>query len=120
MLKHYACTECGHPVSLPLSESIKTVTCPRCGDVSMIHDGNVRRIYPALHMHPIDHVGELAAVSKWMPTRSRPVRPGWYDCRFRTTEPHVLRLQWDGKHWYSAANERVDTRQFLSWRGMLA
>ena len=124
MQQTYCCSECSTHVQLPLSPKIKTVTCPRCGDVSMLTDGVRRRFYPALHMTPFPHphiASEDDIVSAWMPTHTRPVAIGMYECRFRTTEPHVLLLKWDGiKFVDGTMDTRVAMRDFLTWRGVLA
>jgi hypothetical protein len=122
MSNTFQCSECGTTVRLPISPSIKTVTCARCGDVSMLTDGVRRRFYPALHMHPMTSLTPgpelLEAVSIWMPTHTRPIIPGIYECRFRTFD-EVLPLQWDGMK-FVAAGQRVRMHDFLTWRGVLA
>ena len=97
------CTECGTRITLPSSPKITTVTCNRCGDVSMRGDGDSwRRMYPALHMYPFHCLmpqgieSPEAVVSRWMPTHTRPVTPGTYQCRFRTTGEAIFSLHWDG------------------------
>jgi hypothetical protein len=121
MQSSYQCSECCTQVSLPVSPTIKTVTCHRCGDVSTLTDGERRRFYPALHMQPMSalRVNELPVVSAWMPTNTRPVVPGTYECRFRPTGDAVLRLDWDGMK-FVAAGIRVRMHDFLTWRGVLA
>lgn len=118
MQSHFQCSECCASVRLPLSPAIKSVTCPRCGDVSFIRDdGSVRRVYPALHMRPNGTPDGVP--SKWMSAKHRPVVPGAYDCRFRTTEPVILFLHWDG-HVFRSEGLRVQCSELLAWRGVLA
>jgi hypothetical protein len=51
----------------------------------------------------------------------RPVVPGIYECRFRTTGDHVLSLYWDGRALRtSPEGKRVVTSDLLAWRGWLA
>jgi len=121
MNNSFPCSECGATVRLPYSPKITTVACGRCGDVSMITDGKVRRMYPALHMQPMS-VNEPLVVSAWMPTRTRPVAPGEYQCRFRTTGDAILPLYWDGVCFRALDNvgSRVKMGDFLTWRGVLA
>ena len=109
------CSECGTTVALP--SSVKTVTCRRCGEVYFVNDGEEpRRFYPSFKMYPFEHDG---IESKWMPTFTRPLRTGTYQCRFRNTEPNVIDLYWDG--WcFRALGLRVRMTEFLTWRGMLA
>lgn len=118
MQQQYTCAECGASNHLP--SVVKTVTCHRCGDVCFVTSGVVTRAYPSLHMKPIDYVPAdgCSAVSKWMPTQSRPVEPGTYECRFRSTEPHVLRLHWNGIA-FLHGGKRVNLSAFLTWRGVL-
>lgn len=118
MRHEYVCAECGASNHLPLV--VKTVTCHRCGDVCLVTDGKLTRFYPSLHMMPIDYVpaDSCYAVSKWMPTHTRPVASGVYECRFRHIEPTVLRLWWNGVA-FLHAGKRVDMTQFLTWRGVL-
>lgn len=120
MSESFQCSECCATVKLPISSKIKTVTCARCGDVSLLTDGERRRFYPALHMQPLIAALQPDTVySAWMPPHTRPVIPGAYECRFRTTEPHTLALQWDGVK-FTAAGRRVAMGDFLTWRGVLA
>jgi hypothetical protein len=117
----FKCTECGAVVNIPLK--LKSVTCPDCGDGSFVNDGAVRRMYPGLHMYPVDHAHSHGAdypPSKWMLPWTRPVIPGNYDVRFRHTEPAVLRLRWNGACFVTAEGQRVQMTQFLTWRGALA
>ena len=115
----FQCSECCAIVRLPLSPTIRSVTCPRCGDVSMITDGRVRRVYPALHMRPIGTPDGV--VSKWMDGRVRPVAAGMYECRFRHLEPAVLPLYWDGACFREGiGGRRVQCVGLLAWRGWLA
>lgn len=119
MRSRFSCTECSADVIVPLK--VTTVSCRRCGDVSFVNDGAPRRYYPALSMYPIDHQSDCSAVSKWMLPWTRPIRAGVYDCRFRHTEPHVIRLRWNGAGFVVPdTGERVSMRYFLTWRGMLA
>lgn len=120
MLKSYRCCECGTSVIVP--KVVSTVTCQRCGDVSFVTDGIVRRMYPALHMYPVTHQlpDPQYPFSKWMPTGTRPVVSGLYHARFRHTEPHVLTLQWTGCKFVDSSGTRVAMSQFLTWRGVLA
>ena len=84
------------------------------------NDDGWRRMYPALHMFPLTNLRDPnPTYSKWMPTRTRPVFHGEYDVRFRHTEPAVLRLMWDGRRWHSG-EQPVDSRNLLTWRGVLA
>lgn len=117
----YKCTECGAAVRIPVV--VTTVSCKRCGDTLFVNDGPVRRVYPALHMLPIDtkHTnGPEYPPSKWMLPWTRPVVNGWYDCRFRNTEPHVLRLWWNGRTFTTGKGEPVNCSFLLTWRGLLA
>lgn len=117
MQTEFACDECRTRISIP--RTVSTVTCRRCGETYFSE--SQRKFYPELSMYPITITGEFAAVSKWMPTHTRPVRPGIYECRFRTTEPHVLRLNWTGIRFVTVDDgQAVSLRDFLSWRGMLA
>lgn len=114
----YQCAECGATNDLPLT--VRTITCQFCGDVCFVTDGKVSRMYPSLHMLPADTPRDPDyPLSKWMPTQTRPVLPGWYDCRFRTTGDCVLRLWWNGM-WFAASGKRVVMDEFLTWRGVLA
>lgn len=120
-MRTFQCTECGVAVTIPLK--VKTVSCRRCGDVSFVNEGNVRRVYPALHMYPVDTKhdhGSDYPLSIWMLPWTRPVRQGFYDCRFRHTEPNVIRLWWNGVSFTTADGQRVSMTQFLTWRGLLA
>ena len=120
MRSRYECAECGALTFLPLTA--RTVTCHRCGDVCFVTAGAVQRMYPALHMRPIDHPHGLGAdypPSKWMPTHTRPVAAGMYECRFRHIEPEVVRLYWNG--WRMQHDGvPVDMSNFLTWRGVLS
>jgi hypothetical protein len=122
MLKSYKCCECSTSVVVP--KIVSTVSCPRCGDVSFVTDGNVRRMYPALHMRPVTHPLPDAnyPLSIWMPTRTRPIEAGLYHVRFRHTEPHAIPLHWNGYAFVAPDDysKRIDTREFLTWRGVLA
>lgn len=124
MIDYYECGECRTQTALPLRRSgIKTVTCRRCGDVRFVNDGKLgERMYPSLHMLPVDHIPHdgCGALSKWMPTHTRPVVVGDYHVRFRHLDPSVLIARWDGKHFVAAAGQRVSMTNFLTWRGLLA
>jgi hypothetical protein len=120
MSRYFQCAECGVAVQIP--RGLKTVRCRRCGDSSFITDGVPRRMYPALHMHPVnyDHGLKDYPSSIWMQTHTRPVRPGIYECRFRHTEPNVIPLLWNGVSFVvPSTGERVVMTQFLTWRGCL-
>lgn len=110
------CTECG--IRLDVPRKVATVTCPRCGCVFWTESGN--KFYPALSMHPVTHVAEHYALSKWMPTGTRPVVVGAYDVRFRHTEPATIVLWWNGMRFVALDGRRVDETQLLTWRGVLA
>lgn len=114
-MSNYVCTECGATVRIP--RVVSTVTCQRCGDVSFCDGGVARRMYPALTMCPLGTFGGVE--SKWMPTHTRPVRSGLYECRFRDIEPRVIVLHWNGRH-FTHCGEPVRMRHFLTWRGVLA
>jgi hypothetical protein len=73
--------------------------------------GDVSVISP--EMLPID---VAARTRPWMPSHTRPIIDGWYECRFPELEPRVLRLQWLGRGFYLRGN-LVDSRTLLSWRG---
>ena len=116
MRKTLQCDECRALITLPAT--VKTVSCSRCGETYLVNDGNPpRRLYPALHMYPVTVEG---VESIWMPTQTRPIRHGLYECRFRTTEPHVLRLHWNGRRFLASTGEPVAMGEFLTWRGVLA
>lgn len=120
MHTNFKCCECSAWVNIPYAKSIKTVSCHRCGETYFCNDDlPPRKFYPALSMHPIDTAGGVP--SKWMPTTTRPVRPGNYECRFRSTEPAHVQLYWTGVMFaVPSTKERVQMRDFLSWRGVLA
>lgn len=114
------CLECGRTVAVPLS--VKTVSCPRCGDAYFVNNGPPRRAYPALHMCPVDHAhneGPDYPFSKWMLPHTRPIVPGVYHVRFSCTEPRVLIAHWDGGAFRTADGQRVCMRTFMTWRGIL-
>lgn len=120
-MSSFQCTECGAAVVIPLK--CKTVSCRRCGDVSFVNDGAPRRVYPALHMLPVDHPHEFGPdypLSKWMLSWTRPVTSGNYHVRFRHTEPTVYIARWDGVAFRTPTGERVRMGNFLTWRGLLA
>lgn len=119
MFNTMRCTECSAWVTLPYAKSVNTVSCQRCGTTYFCNmDGPPRKFYPALSMHPIDVQG---VASIWMPTHTRPVKPGDYECRFRNTEPNILLLRWNGAAFVvPETGERVQMIHFLSWRGALA
>jgi hypothetical protein len=122
MSSDFQCSECAAWVNIP--RVLKTVTCRRCGEVYFCNDGEPRKMYPALSMHPMSalRVQELTGVlSKWMPTHTRPLIVGCYECRFRTTEPNVIQLLWNGTRFVvPSTSERVQMQHFLTWRGVLA
>ena len=116
----FRCTECHTNVAVPRA-ALKTATCKRCGEVYLLP--SQQRIYPSLHMRPIDiapPADGCCAVSKWMPTETRPIEQGFYDCRFRHTEPRVFRLYWNGVTFITGKGQRVALHNFLTWRGLLA
>ena len=116
MIDTFMCSECCAQVRLPLSPAIRSVTCARCGDVSFITDGKVRRVYPALHMRPVNTPDGV--VSKWMDSRVRPVAAGMYECRFPQGE---LTLLWDGACFRDVGSYmRVRCATLIAWRGWLA
>ena len=109
-VKPWTCAECSS--SIPrFDPKIEIYRCPRCG---------------ASHFN-----GELMGpsttgmsdaceyVSGWRPHTTRPAFAGAYDCRFRSTEPAVLRLDWDGTDWRHLGLI-VDPVDFLAWRGQWA
>ena len=115
------CNECGSEVAIPLS--LKTTSCKRCGDTYFVNDGPPRRVYPALHMLPVDahhDEGPDYPLSKWMLPGTRPIVPGNYHVRFRHTDPEVFIAHWDGACFRAPNGERVDMRNFMTWRGLLA
>lgn len=116
----FRCTECGASVTVPLT--VKSVSCRRCGDVSFVNDGAVRRVYPTLHMLPVDapRPDSDYPLSKWMLPWTRPVMPGNYHLRFRHTEPQAFVAWWDGVKFTTSDGQRIDMRNFLTWRGLLA
>lgn len=120
-MKSFACCECGTNVVIPIV--VKTVSCRHCGDVYFIGElGNVRRVYPSLHMQPVTHPLPCSnyPLSKWMMPWTRPIRAGIYHCRFRHTEPHIIELMWQGAFFVvPSTGERVDTSHLLTWRGVL-
>jgi hypothetical protein len=116
----FKCAECGVWVTLPYAKSIKTVRCHRCGTAYYCDEpGPPRKFYPALSMFPNNEVVGGPS-SEWMPTHTRPVRPGLYDCRFRHIDPATIELWWDGRHFLTPDGKRVDMSQFLSWSGVYA
>lgn len=114
------CTECGANVAVPLS--LKTVSCTRCGDAYFVIDATMRRMYPMLHMLPVDHPLPCDGypLSKWMMPHTRPIIAGNYHVRFRHTEPEVLIAHWDAVCFRAPNRQRVDMRNFMTWRGLLA
>jgi hypothetical protein len=89
----------------------------------MLTDGERRRFYPALHMGPFHSCVSEASdiVSAWMPTHTRPIIPGIYECKFRTTGDAILPLVWEGMKFIAAHDgRRVAMGDFLTWRGVLA
>ncbi|HEX8586196.1 MAG TPA: hypothetical protein VF680_17520 [Allosphingosinicella sp.] len=100
---------------MSVPRGIASTSCPRCGEVYWTETGN--KFYPALRMYPVTTDG---VVSKWMLTGTRPLMIGEYECRFRHTDPHHIRLWWNGMRFVSLKGEPVDMTHFLSWRGMLA
>jgi len=119
MRNEFRCCECGTLVFLP--STVKTVSCRRCGETYFCNDDKPpRKFYPALSMYPVDTAD--GAVSKWMPSHTRPIKPGAYDVRFRHTEPHILRAWWNGSRFVTMDGEPrpIVMTQFLAWRGMLA
>ena len=126
----FKCTECGAIIRVPTA--VKTVSCRRCGDVNLVTDGQLRRMYPALHMLPVDAPRPTESVpphwymqpeyplSKWMLPWTRPVKPGNYHVRFRHLEPGVFVARWDGVCFRAPDGQRVRMRDFLTWRGLLA
>lgn len=122
MRRTFQCEECRTVGYVP-SGGIKTAICARCGDVYFCDEGRVtRRVYPALHMFPIDVEREPNyPFSKWMPTHTRPIMAGLYHLRFRHTEPNVIVAWWDGHCFRDRRNGvRLVMTQFLTWRGVLA
>lgn len=116
MSSDFKCSECAAWVNIP--RALKTVTCRRCGEVYFCNDGEPRKMYPALSMYPADTDG---VVSKWMPTHTRPVREGLYEARFRNIEPAVVLVVWNGVRFVVPfTGERIQMREFLTWRGVLA
>lgn len=113
----FECVECGTGVRVP---PVATTSCRRCGTVYWTDTRN--KFYPSMSVHPVTYTPAdgLHATGMWMLPWTRPTRAGIYECRFRHTEPHVLRLHWDGKNFVTSQGERVQMTQFLTWRGVLA
>lgn len=118
MQSTYCCVECG--AANCFSPQLKTVSCRKCGDVCFITNSELGgRMYPSLHMYPIDTIECIE--SKWMLPWTRPVRTGIYEVRFRTTEPHVLQAWWNLRDFVTIdTKKRIAMRDFLTWRGVLA
>ena len=109
----FRCRDCGTPVSLPRS-SVSTFSCQRCGEVYWTDSR--KPMYPALRMSPVGTPGGVP--SKWMPTHTRPVRPGIYEVRFRHLGDSVLALSWTGSR-FVREGRPVRTVDLLTWRGWL-
>lgn len=90
------------------------VRCQGCGAVHTTRHGECELIGPA--MLPV--APELR-LGPWRPHSTRPVRVGWYDCRFTDTEPRRLRLWWDGRN-FTHDGQPVLMRTFMGWRGSYA
>lgn len=121
MTTKFQCADCGVWVIIP-SRSIRTVSCRRCGTTYLCNDGGVSKFYPSLSMFPVDTpITPCSCVSMWMLPWTRPIRHGLYDCRFRTIEPNIIRLRWNGAGFVVPdTGERVAMSHFLTWRGVLA
>lgn len=114
----FDCHNCKRPVSFPAFLRARWATpqphrCPWCGTVHAVLNGQVDVISP----FPLP-IGE-GCPNRWMPWQlpyTRPIKPGRYECRFRSIEPVRLILEWDGRH-FRHDGKRVSMVDFLSWRG---
>ena len=108
------CKQCGTELPDSLYARIRkakglntAVRCVRCG---MPHsDGEA--IQPP--MMPCDRPGRE---SPWQLPCYRPFLVGPYACRFRSTEPNVLVLQWNGQR-FTHEGRNVSMLDFMGWRG---
>lgn len=91
--------------------------CRRCGAVHSINNGKLLGVISP-RMLPLIPRGDQR-VSPWQLPHTRPIEEGFYDCRFSDTEPHILRLWWNGRNFQVdwVDTRRVAMRTFLSWRG---
>lgn len=122
MATKFQCADCGVWVIIP-SRSISTVSCRRCGTTYFSnHGATPSKFYPSLSMYPVDTpITPCSCVSPWMLPHTRPIRAGIYECRFRTIEPNIIPLRWNGVGFVVPdTGERVAMSHFLTWRGVLA
>lgn len=61
-------------------------------------------------------MGTGRRLSPWFPHIYRPHLPGYYECRFRSTEPRPVRLYWDGSR-FLYDGQPVRMRDFMGYRG---
>ena len=109
------CQQCGH--ALPHSSYADLrwkrdqvnipVRCVRCG---MPHVRG-ERLQPL--MLPVDRAGRT---SPWQGHHTRPPKQGMYECRFRSIEPQVSTLYWNGSR-FVYQGQVVSMRDFMGWRG---
>ncbi len=102
------CKYCSSP--LHPSTVCRTVHCTRCGAVHH-SDGDV--ISP--RMLPIT---TGLKISPWMPTTTRPVECGNYECEFTGLDKSLM-LHWDGAH-FTWMHQRVRCNSLVKWRGQWA
>lgn len=84
------------------------VRCVRCGRPHVRGEA----IQPP--MMPFDRPGR---VSPWQLPCYRPFLVGPYACRFRSTEPNVLILHWNGQR-FTHEGRNVSMLDFMGWRGV--
>jgi hypothetical protein len=87
------------------------VRCNRCGAVHCAARSGVEVISPV--MAPIDTPGRM---SPWMPSHTRPIGQGYYDCKFSDVAG-MLTLWWNGREFTAGCGRRVRMVTFQSWRG---
>lgn len=83
------------------------VRCKHCGRP------HVRGEPISPEMLPLGHGVKL---SPWYPHMYRPHLQGYYNCRFRSIEPQVVQLWWDGVR-FTHGGRKVRMGDFLGYQG---
>lgn len=111
------CNYCGTAIPLSFYAKLRkdrdgvnvAVRCPRCGTPHVDGEAIQPQVLP---LQP----GLQYRYSPWQLHMYRPVREGFYECRFREIEPQVTLLYWNGAR-FVYRGELVSMRGFLGWRG---
>lgn len=116
------CDHCGGPLRIynfqrrKAVDQAQPVSCMNCGSSHWLLKGETGHINP----EPLPSDSDGMITMPWRDRSTRPINAGIYECRFTDTDPHVLRLMWNGSHFSGLVDgqwKRIKMTTFRAWRG---